>query len=72
MSHDYFWENIKALAAFLDETRADSEETLNHLEAQVMALNPTAQLEMTDEITTIITQLSRLRMRLRPPRAGGG
>ena len=64
MMSEFFWPNLKALAAFLDGDRGDSERTLEHLEDELLELTEYERKDACDEMTVIIAQLSRLKMRM--------
>ena len=50
--------------AFLDGDRGDSERTLEHLEDELLELTEYERKDACDEMTVIIAQLSRLKMRM--------
>ena len=64
MSHENFWLTLKALAAYLDGDRAASEETLDSLEKQLREFDPQIRDSASDDMTLVIAQLSRLKMRM--------
>jgi hypothetical protein len=64
MSHENFWLMLKAIAAYLDGGRAESEATLDALEKQLRGFDPQNCDSHSDDITLIIAQLSRLKMRM--------
>jgi predicted DNA-binding ribbon-helix-helix protein len=64
MMSEHFWSNLKSLAAFLDGDRDGSERTLEHLEDELSELTGFERNHACDEMTVIIAQLSRLKMRM--------
>jgi len=64
MSRENFWLSLKALAAFLDGDRETSEATLNCLEGQLRDFGPQNRDAVSDDMTLVIAQLSRLKMRM--------
>jgi len=64
MSHENFWLSLKAIAAFLDGDRETSEATLDSLEKELRKSDPQIRNTVSDEMTMVIAQLSRLKMRM--------
>ena len=64
MSRENFWLSLKALAAFLDGDRGSSEATLDSLETQLREFDAQTCNSVSDEMTLVIAQLSRLKMRM--------
>jgi hypothetical protein len=64
MSRETFWLNLKALAAYLDGDRELSEVTLDALEHELKAMNPESQQNVSTDLTLVIAQLARLKMRM--------
>ena len=59
-----FWLSVKAIAAFLDGDRRGSEQTIDLLETDLRKLDRDARKNASEELTVIIAQLSRLKMRM--------
>jgi hypothetical protein len=64
MSRENFWLSVKSVAAFLDGDRDTGEETLDTLEKELRAVDVKCRQMRSDEMTVIIAQLSRLKMRI--------
>jgi hypothetical protein len=59
-----FWLSVRATAAFLDGSRADSEQTLDHIQEDLMKHPAAERSSLRRAIILIIAQLSRLEVRL--------
>lgn len=59
-----FWPNLRALAAFLEGSREQSEETLDHLQASLLDMPEKERRDLRRAIVLLVAQLSRLEMRL--------
>ena len=64
MLRENFWLSLKSLAAFLDGNRETSEATLDALESQLRDFDAAACDAVLDDMTLVIAQLSRLKMRM--------
>jgi hypothetical protein len=64
MTRENFWSSIKSVAAFLDGDRSSGEETLDILEKELRIVGTDTRKVRSDEMTVIIAQLSRLKMRI--------
>jgi hypothetical protein len=64
MPNQNFWLSVKAMAAYLDGNWDLGELTLNQLHHDLMRLASEDRLEYRREIALIISQLSRLEIRL--------
>ena len=64
MSRENFWLSLKSLAAFLDGDRETSEATLDALEEQLRDFSEQNLEAVSDDMTLVIAQLSRLKMRM--------
>jgi hypothetical protein len=64
MSNQNFWLSVRAMAAYLDGNWTLGEETLDRLHADMKTLSPEERIEYRREITLIVSQLSRLEMRM--------
>jgi hypothetical protein len=59
-----FWLTIKAIAAFLDGSRADTEQTLDRVQEDLLKKPAAERRSMRRFLILIIAQLSRLEVRL--------
>ena len=64
MPHDNFWLSVKAIAAFLDADRRGSDEIVSLLEDDLRNLNVDERSKASEDLTIIIGQLARLKMRM--------
>jgi len=64
MPNQKFWLSVTAMAAFLDGNWDLSEVTLDRLHEGLKQLPPEERMERRREITLIVSQLSRLEMRM--------
>lgn len=64
MTGDNFWLCLKSVAAELDGGRSESERTLDVLEQQLRLHSRQERHRIREQITLIVSQLSRLEMRL--------
>lgn len=64
MSDQNFWLCIDTLAVLLDGSRAESESTLDRLEADIKRLPTMDRAEIRRKLIVIVAQAARLEMRL--------